>query len=178
MFYVISQPACAFLCWVFYLLSAPRPAAASLRPRLARSNSRPSHGSPTCVDRPAAGESTLVLQFEANNVPSSEGRVLKLKPPQRQPRAPRGPSPCRAPPGKAARLGRRVSAGNEWLLRRLGVRLMGYPAAVFISALLPPVGIHEEARERISTTSSSRPRQRGAIRASCSPQHRGRYPSG
>jgi hypothetical protein len=60
--------------------------------------------------------------------------VLKLKPPQP---ATREPGPCRAPPGKAAGLGRRVSAGDERLLRRLGVRLMGSPSASLTSRSAP-----------------------------------------
>jgi hypothetical protein len=47
---------------------------------------------------------------------------------------PREPGPCRAPAGKAAGLGRCVSAGDE---RLLGVRLMGSPSASLSSRSAP-----------------------------------------
>lgn len=57
------------------------------------------------------------------------------------PSQPREASPCRVPPGKAAGQGRRVSAGDEWLLRRPGMWIMGYPSASRTSRSLRPLGL-------------------------------------
>jgi len=62
-----------------------------------------------------------------------EGVVLKLKPPQPAKRARHLPRPC----WESGWAGRRVSAGDERLLRRLGVRLRGSPSASLTSRSAP-----------------------------------------
>jgi hypothetical protein len=62
-----------------------------------------------------------------------ERLVLKLQPPQQAKKA----RPLPRPPRKAAGLGRRVSAGDEGLVRRPGVRLMGSPSASLTSRSAP-----------------------------------------